>query len=477
MRTSLFTAASLAVLGMSFAASQVATAEDGKGWYLRGNAGYGAHTDADFDQSILRGDIESQGNVAASLGLGYDFGENWRLELDGDTLWTDMGKVGNQPASYAKLRTNTAMLNAIYDFSDFGKFEPYVGAGIGFVQGNLKAEAHDFANGNVAVFNPACLGGQSGTCTVNDKATSLGWQLLAGAGYNLTDKLVWDTHYSYMNTTSGGLDFDGSYVPNAGNLAALNHKTELNGVGAHTVMTGLRYRFGQTAKPMPVVQAPAPVPTPDYTCWDGVMAFSASECAPRPAPTPTFTCWDNSIVSDQALCTPRPAPRSYTCWDGSTTTDINTCPAQPQQIVQPYNNCGPSNVAIFDVPLNQTPKQMTRLGTMPEFGDSHGLSPQQFFEKLQRRYSASKMDKAYLDYLFKSMGYSNGFSDAQSYMFSEDVLPVGTRGILGLGKSHHYAYSILPSNDRDRQAFRIQSANGSVIHFMKTCGNYMYACN
>ena len=134
-------------------------------------------------------------------------------------------------------------------------------------------------------------------------------------------------------------------------------------------------------------------------------------------------------------------------------------------------------MAIFNVDNSATPKALNRLGTMPEFGDSHGLSANQFFEKLQARYSSSATDKAYLNYLFKSMGYSNGFADAQSYMFSEDVLPVGTRGILGLGEQHHYAYSVLPSNDRDRQAFRIQSANGSVVHFMKTCGNYMYACN
>jgi len=124
-----------------------------------------------------------------------------------------------------------------------------------------------------------------------------------------------------------------------------------------------------------------------------------------------------------------------------------------------------------------TPKQVNRLGTMPEFGDSHGLTSQQFYEKLQSRYNSSATDKAYLNYLFKSMGYENGFADAQSYMFSEETLPVGTRGLLGLGKQHHFQYSILPSSDRDRQAFRIQSANGSVVHFMKTCGNYMYACN
>jgi len=164
-----------------------------------------------------------------------------------------------------------------------------------------------------------------------------------------------------------------------------------------------------------------------------------------------------------------------TCEDGTQVTDAAFCTVTP--IVQSYNNCGPSNVAIFNVPVDRTPKQMSRLGTMPEFGDSHGLTPSQFYNKLQTRYNSSATDKAYLNYLFKSMGYSGGFSDANSSMFSEEVLPVGTRGMLGLGEAHHYEYSVLPSNDRDRQAFRIQSANGSVIHFMKTCGNYMFFCD
>ena len=485
---------STAMILAGVATPAIANDYENSGWYLRGNAGYGAHTDAEFDQSIFRGDIESEGNVAGSLGIGYQFDNNWRVELDGDTLWTDMGRIGQQDGSFAKLRTNTLMLNAIYDLADVGdRFIPYVGAGVGLVQGQLDAQAHDFIQSDgTQAFNPACIGGQSGSCAVSDKDMTFGAQLLAGLGYAVSDNLTWDTHYTYMMTESGGLDFDGSFAPSLSNIAGFNHALELQDVGAHSLMTGLRYRFGAAA-PKKVMS----------TCWDGSQVESLSNCPSRPAPEPTrYTCWDGSTVLNLNNCPaePAPEPTTYSCWDGSTVLDLNNCPARPapqvtcwdgslvsdaafcptQQVVtqvQPYNDCGPSNVAIFNVPLDKQPKQMDRLGTMPEFGDSHGLTPDQFFQKLQRRYSESKVDRAYLDYLFKSMGYSNGFSDAQSYMFSEEVLPVGTRGILGLGEQHHYNYSILPSNDRDRQAFRIQSANGSVIHFMKTCGNYMYACN
>jgi uncharacterized repeat protein (TIGR01451 family) len=140
------------------------------------------------------------------------------------------------------------------------------------------------------------------------------------------------------------------------------------------------------------------------------------------------------------------------------------------------NFCDKSSVAIFDVPIDMTPKTIARLGTMPEFGESHGLTPLQFYDKLNARYYDNAVDQTYLDYLFKSMGYANGWADAQPYMFSDDVLPVGTSGLMGFGKQHHLQYSILPAIEADREAFRIQSVNGTVVHFMKTCGNYMYAC-
>ncbi len=476
-----FTASSLALL----AAPALANDHDG-GWYLRGNAGYGAHHDMDFDQSIItNGDVESEGNVASSLGIGYEFGEdsmldNWRLELDADSLFTDLGKITQNAQSYAKLRTNTLMVNAIYDLGD-GRFVPYIGAGLGLVQGKLSAQAHDTpgANGGI-VDHPNCLGAYNGICTINDKASTWGYQLLAGAGYEIADNLFWDTHYTYMKADAGGLDFDGSFAPQttAGVPAAFMHETELNDIGAHTLVTGLRYKFGHSTPTPP----PPPPPTPDYTCWNGDVVFNVSNCAARPEPTPEpvsyYSCWDGSSVTDLSTCPARPQPTYVMCEDGSQVTDAAFCVATPVVVeTLSYNNCGPSNVAIFNVPVNTTPKQMSRLGTMPEFGDSHGLTPNQFFEKLQSRYSSGATDKAYLNYLFKQMGYANGFADAQSYMFSEEVLPVGTRGMLGLGEQHHYSYSILPSNDRDRQAFRIQSANGSIIHFMKTCGNYMYACN
>ena len=124
------------------AAPSIASAQNDAGWYLKGAVGYGTHTDIDITGDVT-GDVESEGNIPLNLGVGYEFGNNWRLELDGTTLFTDLGDVGQQPSSFAKLRTNALMLNAIYEFDDFNSWEPYVGAGIGLVQGQAQQRTLD----------------------------------------------------------------------------------------------------------------------------------------------------------------------------------------------------------------------------------------------------------------------------------------------------------------------------------------------
>jgi uncharacterized repeat protein (TIGR01451 family) len=140
------------------------------------------------------------------------------------------------------------------------------------------------------------------------------------------------------------------------------------------------------------------------------------------------------------------------------------------------NVCAKSSVAIFNVPEDAKFEQVSRLGLDPQFGDSHDLSPREFYMKLKTAYEADAGHAAYLDYLFQSIGYGEGWAAARPDMFSDAVIPEGTRGIMGFGEQHHFEFKILPTAEQDRQAFRIESANGEVIHFMKTCGNYFYGC-
>ena len=335
MKSRLLIAAASAAL---MAAPSIASANDTEGWYLRGNAGYGVHTDVDLTGDIVSdvhgNGLQSEGNVAGSAGLGYDFGNNWRLELDGASLWTDLGSISQIPATSGKLRTNTAMINAIYDFDNFGRWEPYVGAGVGLVQGKVNLVAQDFLS-PLTVANPACLGPRSllvntdpggriqpESCAVDDTDTALGFQLLAGLGYEISENLTWDTHYRYLD--SNELDFEGTRTnsifgtSNAINVAAA-------GVGAHSLLTGFRYTFGQkavAAAPPP----PPPAPVADFACWDGSVVFNAGQCPARPEPVQTQTCWDGSIIPTTSTCPAQ--PQTYTCWDGSLVYDQAQCPAQ-----------------------------------------------------------------------------------------------------------------------------------------------------
>ena len=315
------------------AAPSFASAQDGSGWYLKGGLGYGAGTDLDITGAI-NGDVEAQGDIAGNLGLGYDFGDNWRVELDGTSMWNDYGAIAQGSESFAKLRTDAVMLNAIYDFNDFGKFAPYVGAGIGIVRGDASLGAHDFLDQNgIQAVNPLCSGiradANSYSCNFQDEDTGLGWQLLAGLGYDITDKLTWDTSYRYMQAAD--LDFDGTFV-NDGTGFAEAAQAELDGVGAHQLLTGFRYRFGASApkmvKPDPVVE------TADYKCWDGSMVFNAGQCpAEVVEPVADVRCWDGSMVFDSAQCPVEPV--MVTCPDGSVTSDINYCP-----VVEVVSGCG-----------------------------------------------------------------------------------------------------------------------------------------
>ena len=327
------------------ASPSLASAQDDSGWYLKGAAGYGIGTDVDVTNGIV-GDVEAEGNVAANIGLGYDTGNNWRVELDGTSMWNDYGAISQAPASFAKLRTEAIMLNAIYDFSDFGKFAPYVGAGIGLVRADASLAAHDFTrpDGLGQITNPTCVGARSGngnvgndgfSCDYNDTDTGLGWQLLAGLGYDITDRLTWDTNYRYMQ--SSDVELDGTFS-NSATGASTAGQADLDGVGAHQLLTGFRYRFGDSGKKM-VKSDPLPTPTQmpvaDFRCWDGSMVFNSGQCPAEPERVvqaqPTVRCWDGSMVFDAAQCPVEPT--LVTCPDGSSVSDINFCPQRSTETI------------------------------------------------------------------------------------------------------------------------------------------------
>ena len=305
--STLLATSSLALLGLT----TTATAHDDEGWYLRGNLGYGIHTDVDLtgglDSSFHGNGLQSEGNATGSLGLGYQLGNNWRVEGDLDSLWTDLGSISQIPGTSAKLRTSSLMLNGIYDFDEFGNWAPYVGAGAGIVRAKGDFAAHDFLNPALST-NPSCVGGrtsgQGETCIVSDEDTGFGWQLLAGLGYDISENLKWDTHYTYRDVSN--LDFDGDRV-NLITNGANAFSTNATGIGSHSLVTGFRYLFGHKHDATPVARPVATRTITQYKCWDGAIVSDINGCAPQ-------------TVTDTI--------QQYRCWDGEVVTDINGCKQQ-----------------------------------------------------------------------------------------------------------------------------------------------------
>jgi len=238
-----------------------------------------------------------------------------------------------------------------------------------------------------------------------------------------------------------------------------------------------------TAAPV-ITEAAAPAAM--VSCWDGSKAKDNAACPAK------VTCWDGSFKTTESACPVQPPAKTYDCWDGSKAVDLAACPAQPvakaaapkMTAAEPTKMtapsvtgrlCGPSSSVLFNV-TNSTPVNVTYLGSNPQFGNSQNYSSDEFFRRLEVKYRTSPRDKGFLDLLARSLGYGS-FQNMDASMFSEDRLEQGTSGVLGLGTQHALQFSTLNVTDPTHlEAFKVKSTNGTDVHFMKQCGNFMYVC-
>jgi uncharacterized protein YegP (UPF0339 family) len=158
-------------------------------------------------------------------------------------------------------------------------------------------------------------------------------------------------------------------------------------------------------------------------------------------------------------------------------TPVETPKVEAPAVVAPVGCSACTGTPIDDIftSVCDNPKKLSRLGTNPEFGNSHALSPTEFYEKLKKAHANNDVDKVFLERIYKAMGYTS-FADAKPEHFSAVVLPVGTSGKLGYSKLHKTGCYTLPDDEYHRKAFHIKSANGCDLHFMKTCGNHFFFC-
>ncbi len=357
---------------------------------------------------------DGDNDTGFSLGVGWQFAENWFAEVE----YADLGEAvlsNLNPNVTNSIAVGYEVYSAVlgYQFGNANNnWQPYIQAGaVGY---NIDTADHKICNTDLGVQATAGFGIQYQPDNSNFFARG-------GADWFSTDAAT-------VGLTIGGYFGGKSGASSSGKASKADSKSA----------------------PIVPTAEPDPAPTPD----------------PEPAPTTV------SVPVSELVAAAPPAAVTYSA-PASTVASSDTAAATPEPAACV---CGDSGVAIFNLPVDMAAKNITKLGSFPEFGNSHALSPTEFYEKLRNKFESDPVERKYLDYVWKSMGYSNGFAGATAEQFSNTVLERGTKGLLGFGEFHGYEYSQLNTSEYDRQAFHIQSLNGHDVHYMKTCGNYMYFC-
>jgi opacity protein-like surface antigen len=132
---------------------------------------------------------------------------------------------------HTKLTTYTMMFNAYKDFGNFGGFTPYVGAGAGLAYNRLG----DISFTETTTRHNKIIG--------NDQL-AFAWSLMAGVGFQLSDRAVLDVGYRYLDMGK----VDSQTIDDARNH---NPRVRFDDLIAHEVKVGIRYNFGHGAAEMP----------------------------------------------------------------------------------------------------------------------------------------------------------------------------------------------------------------------------------
>lgn len=186
-----------------------------EGSYVSGNLGLAILSDSNVTDSTVPGisiEIESDSGLALGVAVGYAFGNNTRIEGEIAYQKNDLDKAslfGVDVDLTGDISSLALLLNGYYDFANESAFTPFISAGLGFA----KVEVNDM---NV-------LG--SGAPSKNYDDTVFAYQVGAGVGYAVNEKVTLDVKYRYFGTSDP--DFDTATVE----------------YSSHNVYAGIRVSF------------------------------------------------------------------------------------------------------------------------------------------------------------------------------------------------------------------------------------------
>lgn len=209
-----------------YSTERIGSSESKGNCYLRGDSGYSFSSDpsVDYNGSVTNTDLD--GSHFLELGIGCGFARKFRGELVvGYHAEKDLS--GNLPASptntlHSDVTSYTAMVNVYYDIGRWGRFTPYLGAGVGFAY-NTIGDTFDTTNPQTIQFG--------------NEEMSLAWSVTAGFGYKLTSRTTLDLAYRYIDLGSvKSMRHDSANV--------VNPYVNVQDLSAHEIKAGLRYSFG-----------------------------------------------------------------------------------------------------------------------------------------------------------------------------------------------------------------------------------------
>lgn len=194
MRTK-FSIAAAAAAALVSTAAVAQNASDSR-WYVRGDTGgtFGSRIDG-------AGGSHSSGGWTYGAGVGRDFGNGWRFE--GQVLHLD--NYGAPARGDTKVWAGFA--NGYYDFRKGSAWQPFVGAGVGVAQVDVRG----------------------GAAPIRGRDTRFAYQAQAGLAHPFSPHLTGEIAYRYLGVPdadigSGPKRIEGDY-------------------GASAVTVGLRYNF------------------------------------------------------------------------------------------------------------------------------------------------------------------------------------------------------------------------------------------
>lgn len=216
-----------------FAVPALAADQGGeRGAYVRADIGAALTNDLgggdwlDPSDTRLGGDLDNAASFG--VGVGYRFGQglradltfNWRPNADYKSSVSD--RFGNVGSSTADVSVLTGLVNVYYDIPTGGALRPFVGAGIGFSRNHISDISY--------TLNGGALDREQ-----SETKTNFAWALTAGAAYAVTDKMLLDLAYRYVDVgdvkTSGRFDSGASAAPLKSDLAL------------HEILLTVRYNF------------------------------------------------------------------------------------------------------------------------------------------------------------------------------------------------------------------------------------------